>query len=781
MNSRSVYAFIVSIAFTGCSGEGPQATSTDDTGSGGVPASDPVAPLEEQLAALDSLPTPDGVDADLWGRLTAELARVLAERIASAPPVNEASRAALLFDGVNELSWRYASQGDYDQNGEVNISDLTPLGANFGAVGPFSMDSALSLVDGDGNGEINIADVTPIGVNFGVVTSGYNVYASSDVGDYPVDSFTSPNGPGTVLLGSVAILEATGAAGERKFFSFTVASPQPGDHYWVRPTDGVDDGTPSTLAQMGGSGNQAPIAALDGEPISGLVPLSVDFNASASNDPDGSIAQFEWEWDGPAGGLTWIDSGTDPMATHIYDTPGIYNAFVRVTDNSGAQDAAFVVITVNLTGNDPPVAALSADPTSGDAPLNVDFDASASNDPDGTIVRYEFDFDEGAGWEDYGSTATAQHTYNTAGTYNPTVRVTDDGGQTDNTSTALSVSGGDPKWHIVTANPEGGADVSLALINGKPAIAHRGGELGKDLFFLIADDALGMTWGAPKVLDNEWIHWILLVEAGGHPAVIYAAFDMRFVRANDANGDTWGEPRIVAEPNETHQRNSGAIINGKPALSYVNGAPSPGFFFVLASNPEGTSWNAPALISTEPASISYMLEVNGMPAVCYWTGTDELQYVRANNADGTNWGTPTTLFDENIGFYPAMAMVNGNPAACVPGFNGPMFYSRSQDTAGDTWGIPKVIEGGPPNYPYAGSLAVISGMPAISYLGGPDYDQLRYARADDVNGDAWPAPESVDTSGNATGQTTLIEISGNPAICYAMSSGNGGIKFAIFY
>ncbi|MCH7472750.1 hypothetical protein IIA79_07360, partial [bacterium] len=165
-------------ALAGCSGAGPQAPSTDDVGSGGVPASDPALPPAEQGAAVGANPVfAQQNKHDVW-------------KGSATPPASEASRAALLFDSVNELSWRYASQGDYDQNGEVNISDLTPLGASFGAVGPFGMDSALSLVDGDANDEINIADVTPIGINFGVVTSGYNVYASSDVGDYPVGSFT---------------------------------------------------------------------------------------------------------------------------------------------------------------------------------------------------------------------------------------------------------------------------------------------------------------------------------------------------------------------------------------------------------------------------------------------------------------------------------------------------------------------------------------------------------------------------------------------------------------
>ncbi len=31
------------------------------------------------------------------------------------------------YDGTNTLEWRYRNLGDYDQNGAVGISDITPL------------------------------------------------------------------------------------------------------------------------------------------------------------------------------------------------------------------------------------------------------------------------------------------------------------------------------------------------------------------------------------------------------------------------------------------------------------------------------------------------------------------------------------------------------------------------------------------------------------------------------------------------------------------------------
>ncbi len=109
------------------------------------------------------------------------------------------------------------------------------------------------------------------------------------------------------------------------------------------------------------------------------------------------------------------------------------------------------IYTIQLTaaggggGNTKPDAALSGNPLSGSSPLDVSFNASASSDPDAgdSITKFEFDFDEGAGFVDNGTTATIQHTFNADGTYNVVVRVTDSGtpGLTDTASVTVTVGG----------------------------------------------------------------------------------------------------------------------------------------------------------------------------------------------------------------------------------------------------------------------------------------------------------------------------------------------------
>lgn len=76
------------------------------------------------------------------------------------------------------------------------------------------------------------------------------------------------------------------------------------------------------------------------------------------------------------------------------------------------------------TPNLRPTASFTTDIAEGAAPLEVRFDASASNDPDGNIVSYEWAFGDGS----TGSGQTTTHTYGAAGSYTPNLTVTDNRG-----------------------------------------------------------------------------------------------------------------------------------------------------------------------------------------------------------------------------------------------------------------------------------------------------------------------------------------------------------------
>jgi len=95
----------------------------------------------------------------------------------------------------------------------------------------------------------------------------------------------------------------------------------------------------------GGTTNQLPVASFTATPSSGQVPLDVAFGASASSDPDGSIASYGWNF----GDNT---TGTGVSATHSYTTAGTFTVTLTVTDNLGARATA--TRTITTTSGPPP-------------------------------------------------------------------------------------------------------------------------------------------------------------------------------------------------------------------------------------------------------------------------------------------------------------------------------------------------------------------------------------------------------------------------------------------
>ncbi|MDH3646054.1 MAG: PKD domain-containing protein [Gammaproteobacteria bacterium] len=117
---------------------------------------------------------------------------------------------------------------------------------------------------------------------------------------------------------------------------------------------------------------------------------------------------------------------TDSCADGQFGPDGLDN------DGDGATDGA----DSDCVSNQAP----TADPN---GPYNaqvgdtITFDGSGSNDPDGTIVSYDWDFGDGTAM---GMGANPTHTYGSAGTFTVTLTVTDDGGLTDTATTTATIT-----------------------------------------------------------------------------------------------------------------------------------------------------------------------------------------------------------------------------------------------------------------------------------------------------------------------------------------------------
>jgi len=91
-------------------------------------------------------------------------------------------------------------------------------------------------------------------------------------------------------------------------------------------------------------GNKRPVASFSAIPSSGTSPLDVSFDASASYDPDGTVAGYHWDFgDG--------QSMSNTVAPHhqytVQSAAKTFKAVLTVIDDQGSTDSAKEKIRVS--------------------------------------------------------------------------------------------------------------------------------------------------------------------------------------------------------------------------------------------------------------------------------------------------------------------------------------------------------------------------------------------------------------------------------------------------
>jgi PKD repeat protein len=87
-------------------------------------------------------------------------------------------------------------------------------------------------------------------------------------------------------------------------------------------------------------GNHPPMAAIEADPLEGDKPLTVSFDASASNDPDGDPLSYSWDFGDE-------NSAEGVSVSHTYTAGGSFTAHLTVTDDKGMEGYATQTIHVN--------------------------------------------------------------------------------------------------------------------------------------------------------------------------------------------------------------------------------------------------------------------------------------------------------------------------------------------------------------------------------------------------------------------------------------------------
>lgn len=134
--------------------------------------------------------------------------------------------------------------------------------------------------------------------------------------------------------------------------------------------------------------NQPPVAVAKADPTSGAAPLTVNFDGSASSDPEGGTITYAWDLDGDEA----YDDSTAVNPTRIYES-GTYTERLEVTDSGGASDISDpIVITA---GNTPPTATIDLPPSTltWSVGQEIEFLGSATDEQDGTLPGSALDWD----------------------------------------------------------------------------------------------------------------------------------------------------------------------------------------------------------------------------------------------------------------------------------------------------------------------------------------------------------------------------------------------------
>jgi PKD repeat protein len=151
-------------------------------------------------------------------------------------------------------------------------------------------------------------------------------------------------------------------------------------------------------------------AEIEASPSSGKAPLTVQFSVSTED----TITSYSWDFDGDG-----TEDSTDSNPSYTYNKAGTYTA--KLTASDGVDT---VTTSKTIVVSSPVSVTVSATPTSGEAPLTVQFTASASGGQE--PYSYAWDFNNDGATDD--TTQNPRITLRTPLSYNVRLTVTDTNG-----------------------------------------------------------------------------------------------------------------------------------------------------------------------------------------------------------------------------------------------------------------------------------------------------------------------------------------------------------------
>ena len=308
------------------------------------------------------------------------------------------------------------------------------------------------------------------------VTLDGRASSDPDVGDPPLTfAWTAP--PGITLLNPTAA--------QPTFVAPEVSADTPFT-FTLTVSDGLATSAPSQVTITVANVNRAPIASA-GAPQTVAERSMVTLNGTASSDPDGDPLTYEWT---APSGIT-LANATSAQPTFVapdVDVAGATFTFTLVVrDPFGAVSAPATVDVTVTNVNRAPIANAGANQTVAERAA-VTLDGSASTDPDGDALTYEW-------------TAPSGVTLANATTAHPTFTAPD-----------VGTTGGTFRFTLVVRDSLGAAsapatvDVTVTNVNRVP-VANAGDDVSVRQRTLVQlhgsgtdpdGDALTFRWTAPR-------------------------------------------------------------------------------------------------------------------------------------------------------------------------------------------------------------------------------------------------------------------------------------------
>jgi PKD repeat protein len=236
-----------------------------------------------------------------------------------------------------------------------------------------------------------------------------------------------------------------------------------------------------------------PTASFSVSPSPPYVGEQVTFQSTST----GSPTSEQWDLDGDG---TYGDA-KGSSATATFDTPGPHTVGLMVSDGTNSDEHREDVKVI-----DRPVASFDYTPATPRAGEPVTFSSTSRGD----VTKWDWDLN-GDGAAGDASTASPSHTFDSAGSYDVTLTVTDSRGTTATASRTVKVAGPAPPYAVSDKNPKAGDHVTFdgsALGQGHGgAVDYKwdldgNGTLERDTRL---DPAVGVTYGAPGVLDTALV------------------------------------------------------------------------------------------------------------------------------------------------------------------------------------------------------------------------------------------------------------------------------------